>query len=385
MCCSARASPEDFNRMTNCPPWNLGELVVHIAMSIHLGDDEVPAATPDSGVLSAADYYRRPERDTPDYRQSNVDRAKQVASGVVATTPAARWFGEVLQDTVLRLSRLDLGRLVEIPGCGPMKLADWVVTRVISVAAHGLDVALTLSVEPWTRWPSLGVIRPVLVSLLGAEPPAGLCWDDQTLLAAGTGRRALTGHERALLGSLADRFPLLSWRRSAVQGAPAPPARDALVAACADVRRGGLRRTGRCRSGLEGSGDGADPVDGAPPVAVVGDGAEQFPQVQHGHPTAPSGIERAHLAVAAEELVGHRRLGRAGDHAEVDVRPHPGHGRVDEGRPPSVPARMFPDHRSPWVRTGPVSGTSSGSRAQSRSSAARSLAVSAWSTAGSRR
>jgi len=50
----------------------------------------------------------------------------------------------------------------------------------------------------------------VLISLLGAEPPARLGWDDRTLLAAGTGRRALTHHERAVLGSLQNRFPLLS-------------------------------------------------------------------------------------------------------------------------------------------------------------------------------
>jgi uncharacterized protein (TIGR03083 family) len=201
---------QDFGRPTNCPPWNLDELVVHIAMSIHLGDDELPAAAPHSDVMTAADYYRRPERDTSDYRQSNVDRTQKAASDILARTSAARCFEDVSQDTVLRLSRLDLGRVVQIPSCGPMKLADWVLTRVMSVAAHGLDVALTLGLQPWTTRPALQVTRPVLTSLLGAEPPARLGWDDLTLLAAGTGRRALTPHERAVLGSLQHRFPLLS-------------------------------------------------------------------------------------------------------------------------------------------------------------------------------
>ena len=201
----------DFDRPTNCPPWNLNELVVHIAMSIHLGDDdELPAAVPLSGVLTAADYYRRPERDTSDYRQSNVDRTKEAAGDVLARMTAARWFDEVSRDTVLRLSRLDLGRLVQIPSCRPMKLADWVSTRVMSVAAHGLDVALTLGLEPWTTQPALDISCPVLISLLGTEPPAQLGWDDRTLLAAGTGRRPLTSAERAILGSLQNEFPLLS-------------------------------------------------------------------------------------------------------------------------------------------------------------------------------
>jgi uncharacterized protein (TIGR03083 family) len=206
-----RADPGDFGRPTNCPPWNLNELVIHIAMSIHLGgDDELPAARPHSDVMTAAGYYRRPERDTSHYRQSNVDRTTVAASDVLARTTAPRWFDQVSQDTVQRLSRLDLGRFVQIPGCGPMKLADWVITRVMSVAAHGLDVALTLGLEPWTTRPALDVTCPVLISLLRAQPPAQLGWDDRTLLAAGTGRRALTFPERAALGALQDRFPLLS-------------------------------------------------------------------------------------------------------------------------------------------------------------------------------
>lgn len=205
-----QADPGDFGRPTNCPPWDLNELVIHIAMSIHVGDDELPAATSQSGVMTAAGYYRRPERDTPNYRQSNVDRTTEAAGEVLARTTAPRWFDAVSEDSVQRLSRLDLGRYVQIPGCGPMKLADWVVTRVMSVAAHGLDVALTLGLQPWTTQPALNVTCPVLISLLGAQPPAQLDWDDRTLLAAGTGRRALTSRERAALGALQDQFPLLS-------------------------------------------------------------------------------------------------------------------------------------------------------------------------------
>jgi hypothetical protein len=37
-----------------------------------------------------------------------------------------------------------------------------------------------------------------------------LDWNDQTLLATGTGRRALTHHDRTMLGPLQDRFHLLS-------------------------------------------------------------------------------------------------------------------------------------------------------------------------------
>jgi hypothetical protein len=55
---------DQFQRPTNCPPWNLKELVVHTAASIGLRDD---FGSPEAGapLRSAADYYRRPERATP--------------------------------------------------------------------------------------------------------------------------------------------------------------------------------------------------------------------------------------------------------------------------------------------------------------------------------
>jgi uncharacterized protein (TIGR03083 family) len=202
--------PPEFDRPTNCPPWNLAELVVHIGMSISTDSDDPPAAAPDAVPLTAADYYRRPERDTPQYRQGNVDSTRRVAASILPTTPAAQWFDEVSAAAVATLGRHDLGRVVQVPRRGPMRLSDWVSTRVLSVAAHGLDVAITLDRPPWTTPLALATVRPVLVSLLGTEPPAALGWDDRTLLAAGTGRQALTAVERTVLGPTQDRFPLLS-------------------------------------------------------------------------------------------------------------------------------------------------------------------------------
>ncbi|MGW3364611.1 maleylpyruvate isomerase N-terminal domain-containing protein [Streptosporangium canum] len=202
--------PQDLQFPTNCPPWDLQELVVHIAASISLGDAGFPDAALHAPLISAADYYRRPERDTQAYRQSNVDRTQELTRRVLASTSAAQWFDEISHDSITKLSQEDLDRIVLISSRGAMRLADWVVTRVISVAAHGLDVALTLKRRPWTSSSALHVTRPVFTELLGTEIPAALNWDDQTFLAVATGRRALTGDEWTLLGPQAECFPLLS-------------------------------------------------------------------------------------------------------------------------------------------------------------------------------
>jgi uncharacterized protein (TIGR03083 family) len=203
-------TPGDLGRPTNCPPWDLQELVVHIAASIRVGDAPFPAAEFGAEVHDAADYYRRPERATSTYRQDNVDGTRRLAQRVLATTSAVEWFDEVLGEAADALGAQPIDRVVDIPRRGAMRLSDWVLTRVVSVAAHGLDVAITLGRDPWTTPEALRTVRPVFVALLGRRPPDALGWDDQTLLAVASGRQAVTDHERDLLGSDARRFPLLS-------------------------------------------------------------------------------------------------------------------------------------------------------------------------------
>jgi hypothetical protein len=185
------------------------ELAVHIAMSIEVGSG-LPPAGPGGPLSTAADYYRRPERGTVPYRQGNVERTQRVAATVGPAVSPARWFDQTYTATVDSLGRLDPGQILDIAGVGPMTLADWVTTRVMSVAAHGLDVAITLDRPPWTTRLTLSQTTPVLLSLLSLPLPAQPRWDDQTLLAAGTGRRALTEDERGILGPAQHRFPLLS-------------------------------------------------------------------------------------------------------------------------------------------------------------------------------
>jgi uncharacterized protein (TIGR03083 family) len=200
---------DQFQRPTNCPPWNLKELVVHTAASIGLHDD---SASPEPGapLHSAADYYRRPQRATPQYRGRNVAQAQDLAARLPKGMTAAGMFEQVWQETVAKLRAQDPDRHIQVPAVGAMRLGDWTVTRVISVAAHGVDVALTLGRVPWTTSSALTVMRGVFLSLLGAELPQRLAWDDQLLLEAATGRRALTDQDRMHLGPLQERFPLLS-------------------------------------------------------------------------------------------------------------------------------------------------------------------------------
>jgi uncharacterized protein (TIGR03083 family) len=200
-------APADLAASTNCPPWTLHELIVHIADSIRVDDRPLPDAPPHDRPRTAADYYRRPERDTDAYRQRNVEHAQTSAAAV--PDASARFDAEAAH-TLDVLRRDDAARVVPIPRIGPMVLAEWTVTRVIAVAAHALDVAITLNRPPWTTDAALRVTRPVLIDLLGARPPDSPRWTGHGFLAVATGRRPISDSDRYELGELADRFPLLS-------------------------------------------------------------------------------------------------------------------------------------------------------------------------------
>ena len=202
------ASDQELEYVSNCPPWTLAELVVHTADSLRFA--EFRAAPRENARRDAADYYRRPERSTSEYRQRNVERAQSHSRTLLAHTAASAYFDSTLQSIVSWADEVDLERVVEIDRIGAMRLGDWLITRVISLAAHGLDVALTLARPSWTTAQALHVMTPVFVSLLGAGPPPGLAWDDQRFFEISTGRRPLVDRERDELGTQADRFPLLS-------------------------------------------------------------------------------------------------------------------------------------------------------------------------------
>lgn len=198
----------DFDLITNCPPWTLAELVVHTAGSITMS--EFADAPTDAVIKETAAYYRRPERDTTEYRDRNVRQTQQMARRVLDDRTATDCFEETLARTIAALAKADPQRVIAVDGVGAMRFGDWLTTRIIALTAHGLDVAITVGRRPWTTREAHAAMRSVFVSLLGADPREALGWDDQHFLATATGRAALTSDERRLLGALATRFPLLS-------------------------------------------------------------------------------------------------------------------------------------------------------------------------------
>lgn len=199
-------TPDDFELATNCPPWTLHELLVHISFSLRLPDPAVPVAVATLVPGTAADYYRRPERATVEYRSGNVQQARQSAASV-QPEGVITLFTDAWKQTSRICAAHHPTRRLEAGGRA-LTVDAYLLTRLMSVAAHGLDVAITLSQPPWTTPHALRELCPVLTDLLGQAAPS--TWTDQDLLEIGAGRRPPTEADRAQLGPIAARFPLLS-------------------------------------------------------------------------------------------------------------------------------------------------------------------------------
>jgi hypothetical protein len=211
----------EFARETNCPPWDLRELVVHICFSACTLGRTLTDPSPDAVAITAADYYRRAERSTEQYRTASVDNTQRVARRYPHGRDAVAAVGAAWQQTKSRLEALDPARLIAGPAGvrrggvvlpeTAIALADHTITRLVALAAHAADVAITLEMTPWTTDAALQVVTPTLVDLLDdRDPTVDLGWDARSFLLAATGRRPLNTDERRQLGPASDRFPLLS-------------------------------------------------------------------------------------------------------------------------------------------------------------------------------
>jgi hypothetical protein len=92
-----------------------------------------------------------------------------------------------------------------------MLLTEFLRTRVLELAVHGLDLAAGLGREPWLTAAAARVVEDLILpagsaAVLLAESG----WDQVTLIAAATGRRPLTPAEAALAGRHGIRWLALS-------------------------------------------------------------------------------------------------------------------------------------------------------------------------------
>ncbi|QLJ04246.1 maleylpyruvate isomerase family mycothiol-dependent enzyme [Streptomyces sp. NEAU-sy36] len=199
-------SEAEWGLSTRCVPWTVRDLLGHICVVIDWLPGMLDAPAPDAARISAAEYYRPDDRFSARANGARIalarDRAAQPADG-----------GDIAADFTATWRRVDRlcrdqppGRTVRTRHGDAMLLSEFLLTRVVEVAVHGLDLADALGRAPWLT-PSAG--DAVLELLLGPEQAAAtgtLGWSRARFLRKATGREPLDETESARVGQLGIRW-----------------------------------------------------------------------------------------------------------------------------------------------------------------------------------
>ncbi|MEH1166541.1 maleylpyruvate isomerase N-terminal domain-containing protein [Micromonospora sp. CPCC 205539] len=229
----------DLDRLTDCPPWTVRELFEHVRAGVARLADMLAEPAPPRAEVDAAAYFGAakftPEVDAARIEAARVEAARVEAARVEAARveaarveaaqvdsvqadaalvaiaqvdggrPGVRRAGPVLsadlyrawRDTDAAVAAAPTERVVRTRHGDAMRLAEFLRTRVVEVGVHGLDLAAALDRPPWLTPQAAAVIADLLTG--GRSVPAGLGWDELTVIRKTTGRAELTGPERVVI------------------------------------------------------------------------------------------------------------------------------------------------------------------------------------------
>nr|WP_297425473.1 maleylpyruvate isomerase N-terminal domain-containing protein [uncultured Actinotalea sp.] len=213
-----RASEQDAGRATRCAPLTVAALLGHVRVTLRALGPMLAAPEPEReprpagpGVavrVGAAEYYR------PDGRFSPETDARRLAAAVAAgaehpALPAqvAAWGAEVaVLLAAVRQGDRGEDRLVVTRHGDVMVLADFLVTRVLEVAVHGIDLADALGAPRWTTAAAATLLRALH---LDGPLPEGVA-DDVAFLGLVTGRDPASPLQREALSRAGVRLLVLA-------------------------------------------------------------------------------------------------------------------------------------------------------------------------------
>ncbi|MFE7617171.1 maleylpyruvate isomerase family mycothiol-dependent enzyme [Streptomyces sp. NPDC057496] len=199
-------SEAEWNLPTRCTPWTVLGLLGHVCVVVDWLPAMLDAPAPGGAEISAVEYYRPDDRFSPRTNDKRIalgrDRAARSADGAACAEDFAGTWRRV--DRLCRAQPAD--RTVRTRHGDAMLLSEFLLTRVVEVAVHGLDLADALGREPWLT-PAAG--EAVTELLLGTEHVGAvdkLGWSRSRFLRRATGREPLTEAEAAQIERLGIRW-----------------------------------------------------------------------------------------------------------------------------------------------------------------------------------
>lgn len=195
----------EFDRPTACPPWTARDLLAHVCLGAGRLLAMLDQPAPPRAEVDAAGYFGR-EKFAPETDAARVGSAQQAAAQATTGHALAAELDRAWRAVEAALAGVPADRVVRTRHGDAMTVADFLVTRVVELGVHGLDLAAATGRQPWLSDAAAAVIADLLGGGRERAVRDQLNWERRTFIAKATGRVRLTGAERAKLERLGVRW-----------------------------------------------------------------------------------------------------------------------------------------------------------------------------------
>ncbi|WP_420311006.1 maleylpyruvate isomerase N-terminal domain-containing protein [Streptomyces sp. YS-B37] len=199
-------SADEWRLPTRCAPWKVSDLLAHVRVVIAWLPDMLAAPATTHAQVSAAEYYRPDDRFTPDTNAARIALAQDHAAEQLSGAALVDDFNATWQQVDLLCRAEPEGRVVRTRHGDAMLLSEFLVTRVVEVAVHGLDLADALGREPWLTSQAADLVQGLLLGPDGTAALEKLSWGRLYFLRKATGREPITRDEALDVNRLGIRW-----------------------------------------------------------------------------------------------------------------------------------------------------------------------------------
>jgi hypothetical protein len=157
----------------------------------------IAAPAPDGPDTTAIGYYRADSRFSGAANADRVRTAHERATSDPATL--IREFAAVGETVTTLSGRQPADRIVLTRHGDAMLLSQFLTTRVVEMALHGLDIADAIARQPWLTPAAANHLQQLLFGPEWRSAVAAIGWDSTVLLRKATGRAPVNQEETAQL------------------------------------------------------------------------------------------------------------------------------------------------------------------------------------------
>ncbi|WP_116026569.1 maleylpyruvate isomerase N-terminal domain-containing protein [Thermomonospora umbrina] len=185
-------SEAEWGRPTRCAPWRVRELFGHVRVTVGRLPGMLGGEAPAVAEVTAVGYYRPDARFDAGTNAARVSTAQEHASVQGDGKALVEDFELAWRRAYEMCLAEPEGRVVRTRHGDAMLLSEFLLTRVVELVVHGLDLADALGREPWLTSEGGGVVEALLLGSSGTAGVRGLGWDQVTFLRKATGRAPIS-------------------------------------------------------------------------------------------------------------------------------------------------------------------------------------------------